>query len=194
MGIFKIPKSQQEINQFASEQWDKTLSYLHNHFSLTRTDCEDIFQESFIILYNNIVEGKLTEMTSSLSTYFNAICRNKALEFIRQKGSEVNIIDEYPNAFKDEYDEEKIDKILSLEESDSTQIEHRKSAIVRQIVKDLPDPCDKILWGFYRDGFSMKTMSQMLNYASENTMKVTKFRCTDKFKNRYLEMVRQIFD
>lgn len=193
MEVYKIPKTQKELNNFASKQWDKTLAFLQNQFSLSRAECEDIFQDSFIILYNNINEGKLDNITSSLSTYFNAICRNKAYELIRSRGHEINLVDEFPNSFKDEFDEERVDRILSLE-NDTTQIEHRKSAIVSQIVKDLPDPCDKILWGFYRDGFSMKTMAQMLNYASENTMKVIKFRCTDKFRNRYLEIVRELFD
>ena len=144
-----------------------------------------------IISLRNVLT--ITFTLSSLSTYFNAICRNKAYELIRSRGHEINLVDEFPNSFKDEFDEERVDRILSLE-NDTTQIEHRKSAIVSQIVNDLPDPCDKILWGFYRDGFSMKTMAQMLNYASENTMKVIKFRCTDKFKNRYLEIVRELFD
>ena len=78
-------------------------------------------------------------------------------------------------------------------EEDDEQIERRKSALVRQIVRDLPEPCSSLLWGFYRDGFSMKTLASMLNYASESSVKVTKHRCCDKFKKRYSQLVEKLF-
>ena len=185
--------SQSRLNKFASEQWEKTLAFLQGHYSLSRPDCEDIFQEAFLILHNNIVEGKLVNLTASLATYFNGICRNKAYEYLRNAGKELNIVDEYPETTKDEFEDERIDRILALED-DSEQVEMRKSALVRQIVKNLPEPCNSLLWGFYRDGFSMKTLASMLNYSSESSVKVTKHRCCDKFKTRYSEIVAKLFD
>ena len=112
---------------------------------------------------------------------------------LRGRGKELNIIDEYPDATKDEFEDDRIDRLLALEE-DSDQVEIRKSALVRQIVKNLPEPCNQLLWGFYRDGFSMKTLASMLNYTSENSIKVTKHRCCDKFKNRFKEISSRLFD
>ena len=180
--------SQQKLNDFASKQWDKTLAFLQGHFSLSRPDCEDVFQESFIVLHQNILDGKLSDMTASLATYFNGICRNKAFELMRSKGKELLIVDEYPNSTKDDYDTERIERILAMDE-ETAQVEQRKSALVRQIVKNLPEPCCSLLWGFYRDGFSMKTLASMLNYSSESSVKVTKHRCCNKFKKRYDEMI-----
>ena len=185
--------SHEILNDFASKQWEKTLAFLQGHYSLSHPDCEDVFQEAFITLHKNIIDGKLANMTASLSTYFNSICRNKAFELLRKSGKTINIIDEYPNVAKDESEDERIDRLLALEDDDE-QVEHRKSAIVLQIVKDLPEPCESLLWGFYRDGFSMKTLASMLNYSSESSVKVTKHRCCDKFKKRYEEIVGKILD
>lgn len=185
--------SHDTLNNFASNQWEKTLAFLQGHFSLSRPDCEDVFQEAFITLHQNILDGKLANMTASLSTYFNSICRNKAFERMRQSGKTLNIIDEYPNATKDEFEDERIDRLLALEDNDE-QVERRKSALVRQIVKDLPEQCNDILWGFYRDGFSMKTLASMLNYSSESSVKVIKHRCCNKFKDLYNSLVGRIFD
>ncbi len=193
MPTISLHNVRQQLNEFASSQWEKTLSFLKSYFSLSQSDCEDVFQESFIVFYNYATEGKLNDITSSLSTYFNSICRNKAHELLRKYGKEINIVDEYPDAFKDDFDDDKIDTLLALEDN-SVNIEQRKAALVQEIVEDLPEPCDKILWGFYRDGFSMKTLASMLNYKSEGTMKVTKHRCCDKFKNRYSQLVNQLFD
>ena len=192
MVIEDLSQTQQKLNRFAGKQWDKTLAYLQGYFSLSRSDCEDVFQEAFIVLYKNITEGKLT-LTASLSTYFIGICRNKAHEKMRAKGKEINIIDEFPNTTKDEFEDERIDTLLALED-DTEQIEARKEAIVREIVSNLPSPCDKILWGFYRDGFSMKTLAQLYNYKSEGSVKVTKHRCGEKFKARFMEISRRLFD
>lgn len=190
--MIDLPQTQQKLNAFAAEQWDKTLAYLQGTFSLPRIDCEDIFQEAFMVLYQNIIDGKLT-LTSSLSTYFIGICRNKAHEVIRSSGKELNIIDDFPNSTKDEYEDERIDRILALEDNTEV-IEARKEAVVREIVSKLPEPCDKILWGFYRDGFSMKTLATMYNYNSEGSVKVTKHRCGERFKARFLEISNQLFD
>ena len=191
--VIEIPITQQKLNQFAAEQWDKTLGYLQGAFSLSRTDCEDIFQDAFIVLHKNITDGKLKTLTCPLSTYFIGICRNKAHEKLRGKGKELNIIDEYPSTTKDEFEDERIDRLLALEDNNE-QIEARKEAVVGEIVSKLPAPCDKILWGFYRDGFSMKTLAQTYDYKSEGSVKVTKHRCAEKFKVRFMELTKHLFE
>ena len=192
MAILELQQTQQKLNKFAAEQWDKVLAYLQGSFSLSRSDCEDIFQEAFIVLYKKITDGELI-LTSSFSTYFIGICRNKAYEKMRGMGKKLNIIDEYPSSTKDEFEDERIDRLLALED-DTEHIKARKEAIVREIVSKLPPPCDKILWGFYRDGFSMKTLASMYNYKSESSVKVTKHRCGEKFKTRFTEISNDLFD
>ena len=192
MVIVNIPQTQRKLNQFAAEQWNKALAYLQRRFSLSRSDCEDVFQEAFIVLYKKITNGELV-LTSKLSTFFIGICRNKAYEKIRGKGKELNIIDDYPNTTKDECEDERIDRLLALEDN-TEQIEFRKEAVVREIVANLPEPCNKILWGFYYDGFSMKILAQMLNYASEDSIKVVKHRCVKKFTTRFKDISKQLFD
>ena len=83
--IDDIPQTQQKLSLFAAEQWDKTLAYLQGRFSMPRSDCEDVFQEAFMVLYKKITDGELV-LTSSLSAYFIGICRNKAYEKLRGKG------------------------------------------------------------------------------------------------------------
>lgn len=190
--IDDIPQTQQKLSLFAAEQWDKTLAYLQGRFSMPRSDCEDVFQEAFMVLYKKITDGELV-LTSTLSAYFIGICRKKAYEKMRGKGKEIYIIDDNPSSAKDEHEDERIDRLLALEDN-TEQIEARKEAIVREIVSQLPHPCDKILWGFYRDGFSMETLAKMYNYASVNSAKVTKHRCVEKFKTRFMDISKQLFD
>lgn len=180
------------LNDFAKRQRDKTIAYLQGHYSLSPDDCEDIFQESFIILFNNIKDGKLDNLTSSVSTYFIAICRNKTMEFLRSRGKSVaSVLDIYDGKVLS-FQDEKIETILALDTDDKVSVEEKES-LVRKIVRDLPSPCDELLWGYYRDGLSMKVLADKFNYASENAVKVTKHRCCEKFRNRFSEIHQKLF-
>lgn len=182
-----------DLNRFASNQWSKVLAFLKNRFGIDEDDCKDIFQESFIVLYNNIQAGKLDNMTASLSTYFMSICRNKALEMLRGSAKSVNVDSEMPLTLMDgEVQSEKIEALLALDNGDEA-IEAQKEELVRTIVKNLPSPCNELLWGFYRDNLSMKSLAEMFNYSSEGVVKVTKHRCCEKFRARYNELCNKLF-
>ena len=182
-----------ELNVFASKEGPKVLNFLKNRFGIEEDDCKDIFQESFIILYTNIQSGKLHEMTASLSTYFMSICKNKALEFLRGSSRSVNVDSEMSLSLMDgEVKTEKIEALLALDEGDSA-LEAQKEELVQSIVKDLPSPCNELLWGFYRDNLSMKSLAEMFNYSSESSAKVTKHRCCEKFRARYTELCNKLF-
>lgn len=191
MQIPFIQNSQKSLNDFAKRQRAKTIAYLQNHFSLPLEDCEDVFHDAFITLYENIQNGKLEELTSSLSTYLIAICKNKTQELLRKRGKYVTSSFEIDISDQSSYLDQQIEKILLLE-SDEQTVQEEKELLVRTIVKDLPSPCNELLWGFYRDGFSMATLAKMFNYASENAVKVTKYRCCEKFRKRYNESIKSI--
>lgn len=189
-----IPNKYNEsvLNRFASAEWQKVLNFLRNRYGIDEDDCKDIFQESFIILYSHIRSGKLYEMTASLSTYFTSICKNKALEFLRGSSRSVNIDNEMSLSLMDgEVKSEKIEALLALDEGDSA-LEALKEELVRTIVKDLPSPCNELLWGFYRDNLSMKVLAGMFNYSSESSAKVTKHRCCEKFRAKYNELCNKL--
>lgn len=179
------------LDAFIKSQRDRTISYLRRNFSVSKEECEDIFQDSFIILYQNAREGKLDNLTSSVATYFMAICRNKTLELLRTKGKYIHSPDDDEIQKSTTFLESKISKVLSFD-NDDVPIE-QKEALVRDIVKDLPTPCNELLWGFYRDGLSMKDLAERYGYSNENTVKVTKHRCCDKFKKRFTEMLHKLF-
>lgn len=181
------------IYHFISKEWNKVLPYLKKRFEIGEEDCKDIFQESVIILYNNIQLGKLNNLSSSLSTYFISICKNKALEFIKKNSKYTHLETERSFDLIDgEIESDKIEALLALDDGDAV-IQEQKEALVREIVKDLPSPCNELLWGFYRDELSMKTLAEMYNYKSESSVKVTKYRCCEKFRARYNELCNKIF-
>lgn len=193
MSIFSNSINRQNLlNDFAQKQRNKTIAFLRRNYSLSEGDCEDVFQESFIVLYSNIKEGKLDNLTSSISTYFMAICKNKTMELLRGKGKYVSTSFGFLDENNLKFSNEKVDLLLSFDADDSAAVEE-KEAIVRKIVRELPSPCDELLWGFYRDGLPMKELANMFNYASENAVKVTKHRCCEKFRYKYNKILSTLF-
>lgn len=178
------------LNRFATAEWSKALHYLGKSYGLSPDDCQDVFQESFLTLYNNVADGKLSTLTSSLSTYFMGICRNKALELLRAKARMPTVDDEASLSLTSgAFREDKADALIALDGSD---FEREKQRLVCGLVRNLPSPFHELLWGYYRDELSLKTLAQMLGY-SEGSVKVTKHRCTEKFKTRYQELVKKLF-
>ena len=186
---------ERKLEKFAKEQWQKTRAFLLNRYSLTEDECADVFQDSLVILWKNIIENKVEAegLGMSSSTYFMTICRNKTMELLRKKSKYVTTSYEInPSKEHFDYQSEQVDKILALED-DSEKAQKEKEALVREIVKDLPSPCNELLWGYYGDGHSMKMLAEMLNYASENAVKVTKHRCCEKFRVKYSERIKSLF-
>ena len=188
-------ENERKLEKFAKEQWQKTRAYLISRYSLSEDECADVFQDSLVILWKNINENKVDskDLGLSSSTYFMTICRNKTMELLRSKSKYVTTPYEInPNKDHHDYQEDQVERILSLEDA-RENVQKEKEALVRDIVKNLPSPCNELLWGYYGDGHSMKMLAEMFNYASENAVKVTKHRCCEKFRVSYSEMSKSLF-
>ena len=188
-------EKEKKLEKCAKEQWQKTRSFLISRYSLSEDECADVFQDSLVILWRNINENKVDskDLGLSSSTYFMTICRNKTMELLRSKSKYVTTPYEIkPSKDFQVFQENQVEKILSLEDAHEN-IQKEKEALVRDIVKNLPSPCNELLWGYYGDGHSIKMHEKMFNYASENAVKVTKHRCCEKFRVRYSEMRKSLF-
>ena len=71
-----------DLNNFISGERGKVLSYLRKKYTLSDDDLNDIFQDASMALFLNVRNGKLTNLTSSLGTYFMRVCINHTLKFL----------------------------------------------------------------------------------------------------------------
>lgn len=181
---------ERRIEKFVKEQWQKTRVLLLSRYSLSEDECADVLNDSLVILWQNIKGEKvgvdcLGPEEKSNANYFMTICRNKTMELLRSKNRFTNI------SPKQDQDKEtiqflpyKIEKILALDE-DHSEYQEEKDDLVRSIIKDLPSPCNELLWGYYGNGDSIKDLAQDYYKGSESAVKVTKHRCTNKFRQRF---------
>ena len=191
----EIPQSYQALNRFLSEERSKVFAYLHKAFNLEDADMDDIYQEASVALYLNIKDGKLTELTSSLSTYFLRVCINQALKFLSKKNHTIPLLEPIPITTKPEFLSDKIDEIYNLSTEDMTQEELSFSErIVVAVFEKITDTCRKIFRGYYWNNYDNDTIAIMYGFANANSVKAQKYKCVNKFKQKYKELIRRHYE
>lgn len=187
--------SNKELNRFLECERLKVRSYLRNAYSISGDDIDDIYQESSLVLYRNIVDGKLTALSCALSTYFFKVCINQALAFVAKQKKKVPLISDNIDVEEGVFLDDKLDELYLLATEDSTE-EYRTQAdrIVDEIVQSLPETCKNIFEGYYWQNLTTKVIADMFGYANANTVKAQKYKCVDKFKKRYNELAQKYYD
>ena len=187
-----IPLKHQELNRFLAEEKGKVQAYLRKKFSISDDDLDDIYQESSMALFLNIRDGKLANLTSTLSTYFLSICINQALKFISKQQKVVPLFDDSTITNKDEFRSDKIDELYKLctEDEDAETIA-QSERIVQNIIEVMPDTCKNIFKGYYWDNFTTSTIADMFGFANANSVKAQKYKCIQKFRNKYNELMNR---
>ena len=183
-----------ELNRFISDERNKVLSYLRKTFSVSDDDLCDIYQESSTALFMNIRDGKLTNLTSTLSTYFLRICINQTLKYIGKQKKVVPLFDENTLINKDVFRSDKIDELYQLctEDEDAERIS-RSEKIVQSIIDSMPETCKNVFQGYYWDNLTTTTIANMFGFANANSVKTQKYKCLQKFRSKYNELMNRIY-
>lgn len=191
----EIPQQYDEFKRFLSEERSKVFAYLHKAFNMEDADLEDIFQEASMALYLNIKEGKLSQLTSSLSTYFLRICINQTLKFLSKKKRTVPLFDESSVIRKDEFLADKIDTLYHWSTEDqSLEEQSYRERIVNAVLESLPETCRNIFHGYYWNNLTTSVIADMFGFANANSVKTQKYKCVSKFKQKYHELIRRHYE
>lgn len=176
--VFKLKKAafNEEIASIYNDCMPGFVSMFQIRFpSLRHEDLEEIYNDSIMALYNNVMNGQLTELTCSLQTYINQIGHNKIVDLCRKRNIVLESLPEYETI---EHQEHVEDYWLA---GNSEEEEERKN-IIYNIVQKLVEPCKRILYSFYYDHLSLDVIAQMMGLANQNVAKTQKSRCMAKVK------------
>lgn len=182
----------EEFNKFIDENRERTLVYLRNKFALGEEDLKDVYQESCIALFQNIVLGRYEKQDADLYTYFLKICINQAKKVIdKRKRKHETPLDEKVMVGEEEgYLDDKLDELINfiyeVEDYDE-QEKVRTENLVRAIMKELSEKCQDLLWGHYGDGLPWEVLADMYELANANSAKSTANGCRNKFRALFNE-------
>ena len=183
-----------ELNRFISDEKGKVLFYLRKKFSLSDDDLEDIFQEASMALFLNGRNGKLSDLTCSMGTYFMRICINQTLKFLRKTSKSIPLFNENmltnPNTVRNDKIDELWGVCIDTEEEDK---QVRMEKLVNSIIASMTDTCKNILHGYYWNDYSTSTIADMFNFSDAHSVKTQKYKCVKKFREKYNELKNKIY-
>ena len=138
----------------------------------------EIFQESVVILYENVVQGKLEVLSSSLKTYLFSIAKNRYFRRTKEEGK-VEFVD-----LKEEYLEEYY-TIPTISSEDQEQY----MSVAEKNLRQLGETCQKILTAFYYHKMNMKDIAENYSLSNADSAKSQKTKCLRKLRKLYKDTV-----
>ena len=155
---------------------DKFLNFARK-YNLSQEDNIDVYQDAYIIFYNNVMQGKIQEFTSSISTYLFSI--GKYLIFDKMKKNNRTINPDFDLSVVREK-ETLVDPNFELDEQELTT----EQILLKKYFATLGKKCQELLTLFYYRGFTIKDIIETGNYTSENVVKSAKSRCMKTLRER----------
>lgn len=155
-----------------SENRVEFILWVKKSFQCDDESAVDIYQASMLSLYENIISGKLVDLSSSLKTYLFAIGKNKTRELQRLNSKELKFRELYntPDELTDEED------INPYEE---------KLSSLAHALSTLGNPCKKLLDLFYFHKHGLEEISKKMGYKNAETTKNLKYKCIVRLRKIY---------
>jgi RNA polymerase sigma factor (sigma-70 family) len=153
----------EQITRLYDRYRGEFLAFAAKYYSLFGDDAVEVYQDSFVALYENVRSGRLATLSVSLKTYLFRIAQNKMLN--RRRGA-AGKSDPLPDNL--------------AEESGDWQ---QKQEITYDLVQRMEEPCNKVLTLYYWERLSMDAIAGEMNYANAQVAKNRKSVCMRKLKD-----------
>jgi len=190
------------INYFQNER-EKVTNYIKGKYKLDRDDAEDCFMQGSIALWRNITEGTLTEenLTSSLSSYLMRCCCNHATHILVKKKRTIPLdtLFKQPRIAEDGNNLQNDAPTKHTVDNEFKDYKDEQINILEKIIRNLPEPCNTILWNVYFNYHEIEQECQnketimdviaLMLGMKKTVLKTTKNRCMQKVKNKVNSML-----
>lgn len=139
----------------------------------SRCDADDAceyYQGTMVIFYENVTNGKLTELQSSLKTYLFGIGKNLVMHEYRKTRRHEKVKAEF---------------LVQTHLAGSAQellAEDNDLALIHRCFGRIGDPCHRLLELFYFHQKSMEEISAELGYKNPETAKNQKYKCMERLR------------
>ncbi|WP_299891989.1 sigma-70 family RNA polymerase sigma factor [uncultured Lacinutrix sp.] len=145
-------------------------------YNLPQDDVIDIYQDAYVIFYNNIMSGKIEKFTSTISTYLFSV--GKYLIFDKMKKNNKKVGPDFDLTIV--RDEDEIMHTMEIEEQTLTH----EQKLLHTHFSSLGKQCQELLNLFYYRGYTIKDILDLGKYNSENVIKSAKSRCMKTLRER----------
>lgn len=179
----------QENQDYLGEVYKRCKTYSINFMrkmtngSKSDYELDDVFHDSILVLYEKIVNGNF-ELTASLQTYLNSVCRFQLLNKI-EKDKKYSDYDEPIGKDGDEdnsmsYNASITDTLDEIEDPKESQFTAIESAL--EIMKAAGGHCYELLTLFWYHKKSMNDLTAIFGYTNEVNTRNQKSKCQKRLE------------
>lgn len=146
------------------------LHWIKTNFNIQENDALDIFQLSVVILYDNVLTGRLATLSTDIKTYLYGIARNKAYELLRKEKKNESALKATA-----------IMEYVTQESETELKLENQLTTMLICLEK-LGDPCKSLLQLFYYSDMDMEQIGLLMGYKNADTVKNQKYKCLKRLQ------------
>ena len=173
--------------------FQNTLSKRYGNF-LSADDIEDLYQETFMAVYENLRKGTV-KYNTAWSAYLIEIGKNIATKKIGKSLKSESLDGMY--GYDEEKQEMQVRRVESLlqeymKEDDSLCNNYEVVHVLGDALQFTPEPCSTIIRLFYYDDMSMEEISAAINMKNANTAKSKKSQCMKGFITRVKDTLKRL--
>ncbi len=152
------------------------ISWVVKQYNCGTDEAKDVYQSAVLILYENIVNGKLTELTSSVKTYLYSVGKNKMREARK-----------ITSRYKFEITEG-LFVPTAPDENSEDELTAQFNTVTASL-NTLGEPCSTVLQLFYYEKQSMEQIAEKQGYKNKDTAKNLKHKCLKRLRKIYHEEI-----
>jgi len=156
----------------------KFLKWSLRNFKCDENMAEDVYTESVISCYENIINGKLHEdnLSASFQTYLFSVAKYKFFSVLKEDAKKSDL-----EKTINEYSGDTLDLTEDLELlDDEGQVEALQKSLI-----ELGKPCSTVLTAYYYHKKRMKVIAEEYGYKNESVAKNQKFKCLKRLRKIY---------
>lgn len=156
-----------EISRLYLLYRESFIAFAKKYFDCDSDTAADVYQDSFLVLYQNIADGRITQGSNSLKTYLFQIGKFQIL-----------------NCHRKTKDLQRVALWEGICDAETTPTEERirMNQITFDLVAAMEVPCQSVLSLYYWEQKSMAQIAQAMNYKNEQVAKNRKSLCMKKLK------------
>lgn len=159
--------NRQLMNRLYKIHFPMILHFVNSN-SGTEDEAKDVYQEAFIILYENLQKAEF-QLSCKIKTYIYSVCRRLWLKNLYLKNKFVGKIDDF-----EEF-------IIPEEEQPAEESEIMFSLMEDGLTK-LGEPCRSVLEDYYINKLSMTQIAEKMGYTNADNAKTQKYKCLNRLK------------
>lgn len=161
---------------------------------LTLSDAENIYQDTFLSVRENILNGQVREDTS-WSSYIMAIGMNKASKEYRSIGrmTSMDAPDESEAYNTSRQTQRRVEELMREYSDDELPLysDPEAQSVLGHELTHTPEPCASIIRLYYYDEMTMEEIAAAVGYRNANTAKSKKSQCMKDLTKRVREALRR---